>query len=59
MLVDDGSTDDTDRRARELADGLDLAVMILRHAQTSGPGRAFATGFAHLADRVAPDDLRA
>ena len=54
VIVDDGSTDGTGETARKLADGLDFTV--LRHESRSGPGRAFATGFAHLATRVGPDD---
>ena len=54
LIVDDGSTDGTGETARELATGLDLTV--LRHEGRRGPGRAFATGFTHLARDVGPDD---
>ena len=47
LLVDDGSTDGTADRARELAGDLDLVV--LRHPVNEGPGRAFGTAFEHLA----------
>lgn len=55
VLVDDGSTDGTPDRARELARDLDLTV--LEHATNRGPGHAFGTAFAHLASRLTPDDL--
>jgi dolichol-phosphate mannosyltransferase len=54
FIVDDGSTDETAATARALGEGLDLTV--LRHETNLGPGRAFATGFAYLADVVRPDD---
>jgi len=54
LIVDDGSTDGTAATARQLAGGLDLAV--LRHDTNLGPGRAFATGFTHLAGVLQPDD---
>jgi dolichol-phosphate mannosyltransferase len=54
FIVDDGSTDGTRDAALGLADGLTLTV--LRHDENLGPGRAFATGFAHLAALLSPDD---
>jgi dolichol-phosphate mannosyltransferase len=54
LIVDDGSTDGTGEMAMKLADGLDFSV--LRHDERRGPGRAFATGFTHLAGRLGPDD---
>ncbi len=54
FLVDDGSTDGTADAARAHAAGLDFTV--LRHDVNQGPGRAFATAFAHLADGLRPDD---
>ena len=55
LIVDDGSTDGTGDTAKRLAAELDLTV--LRHDEQRGPGRAFATGFAYLAPRLAPDDF--
>jgi dolichol-phosphate mannosyltransferase len=55
VLVDDGSRDGTAERARELSGTLDLEV--LRHPRNLGPGRAFATGFAHVAPRLRPLDF--
>ena len=54
VLVDDGSSDETVALARSEAADLDLTV--LAHGTNKGPGAAFATGFAYLADRVGPDD---
>jgi dolichol-phosphate mannosyltransferase len=54
LLVDDGSGDATAEVARAEAKGLELEV--LRHERNRGPGAAFATGFAHLAGRIAADD---
>jgi dolichol-phosphate mannosyltransferase len=54
LIVDDGSTDGTGETALRLAAGLDVTV--LRHDERHGPGRAFATGFTHLATAVRPDD---
>lgn len=54
VLVDDGSTDGTGERALEVAGT--LPVTVLRHPLPSGPGRAFATGFAHLAPVLAEGD---
>jgi len=54
LLVDDGSSDDTVAAARRAAAGLDLEV--LSHEVNRGPGAAFATGFAHLANRLEPQD---
>jgi dolichol-phosphate mannosyltransferase len=54
VFVDDGSTDGTgDRIRREAAS---LPVEVLRHATNLGPGRAFATGFRHLAPCLAEGD---
>ena len=54
VIIDDGSTDGTGDTAVRLAPGLDLTV--LRHGRRHGPGRAFATGFAHLAPLMSRDD---
>ena len=55
LIIDDGSTDGTGETAKQLAAGLDLTV--LRHDERRGPGRAFATGFTHLAPHLGADDL--
>lgn len=47
VFVDDGSTDGTGDRIRREAGSLPIEV--LRHEANLGPGRAFATGFRHLA----------
>jgi dolichol-phosphate mannosyltransferase len=54
LLVDDGSNDDTVAAARREAAGLDLTV--LEHGVNRGPGAAFATAFAWLAERVGDTD---
>jgi len=54
LMVDDGSGDGTPDLAQSLAAGLDITV--LRHPANKGPGAAFATGFAYLADRLHADD---
>ena len=55
VLVDDGSTDGTPRAAREA--GRDLEVVVLEHGRNRGPGHAFGTAFAHLADKIEPHDF--
>ena len=55
VLVDDGSTDGTGERAVEVAGS--LPVEVLRHPAPRGPGRAFASGFAHLAPKLEPSDF--
>jgi dolichol-phosphate mannosyltransferase len=54
ILVDDGSSDGTADRAREL--GKDLNLTVLRHEQNKGPGEAFGTGFEALADSLGERD---
>ena len=54
VFVDDGSTDDTAERIGQ--EKGPLAVEVLRHERNAGPGRAFATGFAHLAPRLRKAD---
>lgn len=54
VLVDDGSSDDTVAVAR--LEGAGLELTILEHGLNRGPGAAFATGFAHLAQQLQPQD---
>lgn len=54
VFVDDGSADGTGERIREEAGSLPAEV--LRHDVNLGPGRAFATGFRHLAPLLADVD---
>lgn len=54
VFVDDGSTDGTGERIRQEAGSLPMEV--LRHDTNLGPGRAFATGFRHLAPLLADTD---
>jgi len=54
VFVDDGSTDGTGDRIRQ--EPASLPVEVLRHDTNLGPGRAFATGFRHLASWLADAD---
>ncbi|PYQ04824.1 MAG: hypothetical protein DMF83_17240 [Acidobacteria bacterium] len=54
VFVDDGSADGTGDRIRQEAGP--LPVEVLRHDVNLGPGRAFATGFRHLASLLADMD---
>ncbi len=54
VFVDDGSTDGTGERIRQEAGS--LPVEVLRHDTNLGPGRAFATGFRHLASLLTDAD---
>lgn len=54
LLVDDGSTDDTVKVARELSQ--DLPLTILQHKVNQGPGRAFATAYSHVAASLGDAD---
>ena len=54
VFVDDGSADGTADRIRQEAGS--LPVEVLRHETNLGPGRAFATGFIHLAPLLADAD---
>ncbi len=54
LLIDDGSTDGTADKTRQLAQGLHLQA--LSHDRNYGPGRAFATAFTYLATRLQDDD---
>jgi len=54
ILVDDGSTDGTSAEAERVAHGLSLVV--LRLDVNGGPGRAFSTGFSHIAPLLRESD---
>lgn len=54
ILVDDGSADQTVVVAKREAGKLDL--VLLHHEVNKGPGAAFATGFAHLGQRLDEQD---
>src|SRR5437867_262726 len=54
VFVDDGSADGTGERIRQETGS--LPVEVLRHDVNLGPGRAFATGFRHLAPLLAEMD---
>jgi len=57
ILLDDGSRDDTSGLAQEFARESGLSLNILRHEVNQGPGKAFATGFGHLAPLLKENDL--
>ena len=54
ILVDDGSTDGTAKRATELSKG--LTFVLLSHEKNLGPGKAFATAFAYLENKLSSED---
>jgi dolichol-phosphate mannosyltransferase len=54
VLVDDGSTDGTAKRATELARG--LRFVLLRQSANQGPGSAFGVAFEHLATQLNSSD---
>ncbi|HIE25268.1 MAG TPA: glycosyltransferase family 2 protein [Anaerolineales bacterium] len=54
IVVDDGSTDETEDIIEELAQNLDFTY--LKHEVNLGPGKAFGTAFAYLADKIKDDD---
>lgn len=54
IIVDDGSSDGTAEAFGAAA--RELPLQILKHGVNRGPGIAFATGFAHLKDKIADDD---
>jgi dolichol-phosphate mannosyltransferase len=54
VIVDDGSTDGTGARVRELRDGLDC--VLLAQPVNVGPGSAFGLAFEHLATRLTDAD---
>jgi dolichol-phosphate mannosyltransferase len=56
VVVDDGSTDDTVALCRKVArEG--TPVEVLSHGANQGPGAAFRTGFLHVLETAAADDL--
>lgn len=57
LLVDDGSQDNTSQLAKQSAVELGIQLNVLRHETNQGPGKAFATGFCHLASLLKEDDL--
>ncbi len=54
ILVDDGSTDETEEVVEKLAQNLNFTY--LKHEVNLGPGKAFGTAFAYLADKLKDDD---
>jgi dolichol-phosphate mannosyltransferase len=52
LLIDDGSRDGTADVAQHAADAEVVPLTVVRHDHRRGPGRAFATGFAAIADRL-------
>jgi dolichol-phosphate mannosyltransferase len=54
ILVDDGSSDNTEQLARQATSELDLQV--LSHEVNRGPGAAFSTAFSALAGTITADD---
>ena len=54
ILVDDGSADETEQVFNQLAEK--MPITYLKHDLNLGPGKAFGTGFAYLADKVKDDD---
>lgn len=57
FLVDDGSRDDTSQLAKQAALEAGVKLAVLRHELNQGPGKAFATGFCHLASVLEENDL--
>ncbi len=57
ILIDDGSQDHTSELATESAKKAGVQLTILRHEVNQGPGKAFATGFCHLANLLEDRDL--
>jgi dolichol-phosphate mannosyltransferase len=56
LLVDDGSRDGTADVARHAADAELVELTVARHDRRRGPGRAFATGFAAIAEQLDEGD---
>lgn len=57
LLVDDGSQDQTAELAYDAAKQAGIPLTVLRHEVNQGPGKAFATGFCHLAQVFQEEDL--
>lgn len=57
ILIDDGSRDNTSQLAKQSAIESDVQLHVLRHETNQGPGKAFATGFCHLATLLTTNDL--
>jgi dolichol-phosphate mannosyltransferase len=57
LLVDDGSRDDTANLAKQAAKEAGGRLTVLRHETNLGPGKAFGTGFCHLASLLDESDL--
>jgi dolichol-phosphate mannosyltransferase len=55
ILIDDGSQDETAKLAKQLTIGLN--VIVLRHEQNQGPGRAFGTGFRFISEKLSDNDI--
>lgn len=47
LVIDDGSTDDTGEAAQQAGKDSDIAVRVLRHANSSGQSAAVRTGVLH------------
>jgi dolichol-phosphate mannosyltransferase len=56
VVVDDGSSDGTPERVRDLGRDLDLDLDLLANPVNQGPGAAFARAFEHLAATLDPSD---
>jgi len=54
ILIDDGSQDETAGLARQSI--ADLDIIVLRHEQNQGPGRAFGTGFRYISEKLSDND---
>lgn len=55
VIVDDGSSDNTAGVTEQYAKK--MPVELVRHEVNKGLGAAMKTGFAHIAERAAPEDL--
>jgi dolichol-phosphate mannosyltransferase len=57
ILLDDGSTDETRAAAEREATNFGVKLKAIRHETNLGPGAAFGTAFASIADRLKPDEI--